>query len=517
MTLTVMALKITGDTAVQLSDYVAVLARRKLVLLVAVLLGVAAAVGYSYGIATPAYVSQASVLVRPVLDRPFNPGTGGIDKAVNMGTEKTVATSNAVAQIVKDTLKLPDDVTTIAGRASAQNLGTTQLLQISYTDSTKVAAQKGAQAFAEAYLRFKADLAAKSRDDIRNNIVKPLQALDDQINALRADIAKAAATPNNPALALGQTRLQDLQNQAQQYNQALAALDLVDVNDTGSIVSPAVLPDRPLSPRPKLFVAAGAVVGLLFGVVAAFFSDRLGGRLRDPLDLEDHLGAPLLVTIPRTRRGGRRPMLATLSPDENAAGRAYRILRAKVLAQAQRGGVQTLLVAGSTGADAGGGVVAANLAVSLAQVGKRVVFVSADLHHSLAHQYFDIDNDRGLANVLNGELPPPDAAQRPSGVERLAVYTAGRLEADGDDLLGSDAMRRFLDASRAGADFVVIDAPPALEASGCLALAPLADGILVVADARRTRRDAVARTQLQFAQLGAPVLGAVMSNSKEPA
>ncbi|HEY4410512.1 MAG TPA: hypothetical protein VGO87_11580 [Acidimicrobiia bacterium] len=511
-----MALKITGDTAVQLSDYVAVLARRKLVLFLSVVVGVAAAIGYSYGIATPAYVSQASVLVRPVVDRPFNPGTGGIDKAINMGTEKTVATSNAVAQIVKDTLKLPDDLTTIASRASAQTVGTTQLLQISYTDKTKASAQRGAQAFAEAYLKFKADLAAKSRDDIRTNIVKPLQALDDQINALRADIAKAAATPNNPALALGQTRLQDLQSQAQQYNQALAALDLVDVNDTGSIISPAVLPKLPLSPRPKLFVAAGAILGLLVGVLAAFFSDRLGGRLRDPLDLEDHLGAPLLVSIPRTRRRGRGAALATLSPDDTAAGQAYRILRAKVLAQASRGGVQTVLVAGSTGADGGRGVVAANLAVSLAQVGKRVVFVSADLHHSQAHHFFDVANDRGLANVLNGELPPPDAAQRCFGVERLAVYTAGRYEAEGDDLLGSDAMRRFLDISRSDADFVVIDGPPVLEASGCLALAPLADGVLIVADARRTRREAVARTQLQFAQLGAPVIGAVMSNSKDP-
>jgi succinoglycan biosynthesis transport protein ExoP len=510
-----MALKLAGDTSIQLSDYIAVLSRRKFVLFASVVVAVSLALGYSYGIAKPSYASQATVLARPVLDHPFNPGTGGIDKALNMGTEKTVATSNAVAQIVKDTLKLPDDVTTIAGRANAQTVGTTQLLTITYTDTTKAAAQRGAQAFAEGYLKFKAELATKSRDDIRTNITRPLQALDDQINALRSDIAKLAATPNNPALALGQTRLQDLQRQATQYNDALASLDLVDVGDTGSIVSPAVLPQKPLSPRPKLYVAIAAVVGLLTGVLIAFFSDRLGGRLRDPLDLEDHLGAPLLVSIPRSKRG-RRPTLATLSPDENSAGRAYRILRAKVLAQAQRGGVQTVLVAGSTGSDGGSGIVAANLAVSLAQVGKRVVFVSADLHHSQAHRYFDVDNDRGLANVLNGELPPFDAAQRPFGVERLAVFTAGRSQTEGDDLLGSDAMRHFLDTFRVDADFVVIDAPPALEASGCLALAPLADGILVVADARRTRRETVARTQLQFAQLGAPLLGAVMSNSKEP-
>ena len=511
-----MALKIAGETSIQLSDYLAVIARKKFVLFVSVVVGVALALGYSYGIASPAYSSQASVLVQPVLDRPFNPGTGGIDKSLNMGTEKTVATSTAVAQIVKDTLKLPDDVTVIAGRASAQTVGTTQLLVITYTDSTKLAAQRGAQAFAEAYLKFKAGAAAKSRDDIRANITKPLQALDDQINALRADIAKVAATPNNPALAVGQTRLQDLQQQAQQYNDALAALDLVDVNDTGSIVSPAAMPQKPLSPRPKLYVAIGAVVGLLIGVTLAFFTDRLGGRLRDDIDLEDHLGAPLLVSIPRMRRGRGRPALATMNHADSPAGQAYRILRAKVLAQAQRGGLKTVLVASSTGGD-GGGIVAANLAVSLAQVGKRVVFVSADLRHSQAHQYFDVDRDRGLANVLNGELPALDAAQRPFGVERLSVYTAGRPDREGDDLLGSDAMRRFLDASRIDADFVVIDAPPALEASGCLALATLADCVLVVADARRSRREAVARTQKQFEQLGAPVLGAVLSNAGDAA
>jgi polysaccharide biosynthesis transport protein len=508
-----MALKISGETSIQLSDYLAVLARRKLMLLVSVVVGVSLALGYSYGIAKPSYSSQASVLVTPVLDRPFSPGTGGIDKAVNMGTEKTLATSTAVAQIVKDTLKLPDDVTVVAKRATALTVGTTQLLVITYTDSTKLKAQRGAQAFAEAYLKFKAEAAAKSRDDIRANIVKPLQSLDDQINALRADIAKASATPNNPALAVGQTRLQDLQQQAQQYNDALAALDLVDVNATGSIVSPAAMPQKPLSPRPKLYVVIGAIVGLLIGVLLAFFSDRLGGRLRDDIDLEDHLGAPLLASIPRSPRGRGKPTLATMSHTDTPAGQAYRILRAKVLAQSQRGGMKTVLVASSTGED-GGGIVAANLAVSLAQVGKRVVFISADLLHSQAHHYFDIDGDRGLANVLNGEMPPLDAAQRPFGVERLAVYTAGRQERDGDDLLGSDAMRRFLDLSRIDADFVVIDAPPALEASGCLALATLADGVLVVADARRSRREAVARTQKQFEQLGAPVLGAVLSNSK---
>jgi len=508
-------LKLAGEPVVQFSDYVAVLARQKFLVLVVTLVGVALALGYSYGIAGPAYSSQATVLVRPVLDRPFNPGTGGIDKVLNMGTEKTLATSTAVAQMVKDTLKLPDDVTTIAGRATAQTVGTTQLLVISYSDTTKLAAQRGAQAFAEAYLRFQSQSATKSRDDIRANLVRPLQALDDQINAVRADIAKAAATPLNPELAVDQARLAELQHQAQQYDASLAALDVIDVTDTGAIVSPATLPTKPLSPRPKLYTAMGAVVGLLLGLLGAFFRDRLGGALRDRADLEDHLGAPVLATIPRTRRRGN-VSLATLSRPDSVASTNYRILRAQVLAMASRRGLKIVMVASSAGED-GRSAVAANLAVSLAQVGKRVVLVSADLRHSRTHQYFGLDRDRGLANVLAGEIHPDDAAQHPLAVERLRVYTAGRPDGSGDDLLESDNMRRFVDISRLDADFVVIDAPPALDgtASGCLALATLADGIVLVADARRTHRDHVARVHEQFAQIGAQVLGGVMSNAKD--
>ena len=66
-----MVLKIAGETSIQFSDYVAVVARRKFVLVLATLVGMALALGYSYGIAQPAYVSQASVLVQPVLDHPW--------------------------------------------------------------------------------------------------------------------------------------------------------------------------------------------------------------------------------------------------------------------------------------------------------------------------------------------------------------------------------------------------------------------------------------------------------------
>jgi len=179
---------------------------------------------------------------------------------------------------------------------------------------------------------------------------------------------------------------------------------------------------------------------------------------------------------------------------------------------ADRQGMKTIMVASPTG-DGAKTAIAANLAVSLAQVGKRVVLLSADLRHSKVHQYFGLDNERGLSNVLAGEMPPWEAVQEPPGMERLWVFGSGPTPAQPAELLQSDLMKELLAERRKVADFVIIEAPAALDASDCLALAPLVDGILVVADAKHTSRIDVEQVRDQFEQVGGLVLGAVMSNA----
>ena len=110
-------------------------------------------------------------------------------------------------------------------------------------------------------------------------------------------------------------------------------------------------------------------------------------------------------------------------------------------------------------------------------------------------------------------MPPWEAVQEPAGLERLWVFGSGPVPAQPAELLQSDLMRELLAERRKVADFVIIEAPAALNASDCLALAPLVDGILVVADAKHTDRDEVEQVRIQFEQVGGQVVGAVMSNA----
>ena len=494
----------TGPAA----DHAAVIARHKLTVVALTVGATTLGLLHATVLTEPIYESHAKVLVRPVTEAVSPPG---IDRLVAMGTEREVVTSHVVASIVKERLQSGEPVERLQRRISASVVGATQFLDVSCRTSTNISAQRCAQAAAEAYLQQKTQEATKNRDARVANANVPLAPINAQI--VEATRRLASNPVESPAAAEAEASLRRLQDQAKPYRQILADMATLNVNDAGTVVSAANRPGSPASPKPKTNAVLGALFGLFLGVLVAFGRDRVDNRLRGRVDLEEYLRAPVLATVPRTRRDGRTaPTLVTMQHPNSPASEAYRALRTRILVMAERQGLKTIMVASPTGED-GKTAIAANLAVSLAQVGKRVVLLSADLRGSKVHQYFGLDNERGLSNVLAGEMPPWEAVQEPAGLERLWVFGSGPVPAQPAELLQSDLLRELIAERRKVADFVIIEAPAALNASDCLALAPLVDGILVVADAKHTDRNEVEQVRIQFEQVGGQVVGAVMSNA----
>ena len=491
-----------------MGDYMSVIRRRKLLIAAMTLAGLALALFYSVAVAKPSYVSTAKVLVRPITS---DVTPQGVDKLIVMGTEREIATSADVTTIAKERMKSPATISALQRKITVSVVGTTQFLNFACSDKTKLGAQTCSQAFADAYLQYKSEDATKNRDGRVANANAALNPINAQI--VEATKRLAAAPVGSPAQAEAQSTLRSLQDQGAPYRQVLADMAKLNVNDAGAVISAANRPGSPASPKPKTNAVLGSFFGLFLGLLVAFGRDRVDNRLRGRVDLEEYLRAPVLATVPRTRRNGRTaPTLVTMQHPNSPASEAYRALRTRMLVMAERQGLKTIMVASPTGED-GKTAIAANLAVSLAQVGKRVVLLSADLRGSKVHQYFGLDNERGLSNVLAGEMPPWEAVQEPAGLERLWVFGSGPVPAQPAELLQSDLMRELLAERRKVADFVIIEAPAALNASDCLALAPLVDGILVVADAKHTDRDEVEQVRIQFEQVGGQVVGAVMSNA----
>jgi len=466
------------------------------------LLGLVGGAAFGMAALRPAYESTAQVLVHPITadtsksPEPISPAA--------MGTERELVFADGVARLVQERTGWEESPADLRRPLSVSIEGGTQTMAIRYRAGDPARAQQGAQLFAESYLTYRANLAEATKEGSRRNLEAALREASDRIAGLRASLGSTPAG----AQAAGETLLEE----AAPFQARLAEVTAIAPHAGGAVVSPATLPKAPAGAGPAGAGGIGALLGLLAGLALASLRNATDLRIRGRADLEAELGAPLLGTVPRTRREGQaETALVTLTVPDGPASEAYRGVRARILTMADRWGLKTLLVAGPTPGSATTAI-AANLAVSMASTGKRVTLVSADLRSPGLHHYFGMGNERGLSNVLVGELAPSDVVHEPAGLETLEVLPAGPAMGEPTDLLESGPMRVVLEERGELADFVVVEAPPALEASEALTLAPMVDGIVVVADAQQATRGDLAEIGDQFRLVGGNVVGAVLCN-----
>ena len=458
--------------------------------------------GAAFGLALrPAYESSARVLVHPITADTSTPEP--LDAAA-MGTERELVFADGVADLVLQRSGWPESPAEIRRPLKVSIAGGTQNLNIRYRADSPDRARMGAQLFAESYLAYRGDLAAATRDGSRRSLETALREASDRMAGLRSTLGTTPAG----AQAAGEA----LAEEAAPYRAGLAEVTAITPHAAGSVVSPAVLPSSRSGAGPLAAGAAGALLGLMAGVGLTRLQGATSRRIRGRSDLEAELGAPVLGAVPRTRREGQpEAALVTLTIPDGPASEAYRGVRARIMAMADRWGLKTLMVAGPT-PGSGSTAIAANLAVSMASAGKRVALVSADLRSPDLHRYFGLGNERGLSNVLVGEAAPGDVVHEPPGLATLQVLPAGPVVGEPTDLLESGPMRVVLEERAETADFVVVEAPPALEAAEALTLAPMVDGIVVVADAQHATREELAEVGDQFRLVGGNVVGAVLCN-----
>jgi capsular exopolysaccharide synthesis family protein len=201
--------------------------------------------------------------------------------------------------------------------------------------------------------------------------------------------------------------------------------------------------------------------------------------------------------------------LVMLADPHSPAAEAYRSLAANLqFAYADRQ-LQTI---GITSAAEGEGksTTVANLAVALAQNGRRVIVVDADLRRPGQHALFGVERDGGLANVLLGsETDLPLQETHAAGV---LVLSSGTLPPNPPEVLSSRRFDQVMGLARAQAEFVLVDTPPAGALADTAMIAPRLDGILLVVSAGKTKRDLARRAREQLDRVNANLLGVVLTD-----
>jgi len=261
------------------------------------------------------------------------------------------------------------------------------------------------------------------------------------------------------------------------------------------------------------------LLGLLAGAGAAFALDRLDSRLRSKSEAEEAFGVPVVAEVPPIPKSSHGQLLARTQPSSSFV-ESYRGLRTYVALWAPEVGNDDghrVIVVTSPAAGDGKTTTVAHLAAMLAEIGRSVVVISADLRRPQLHHYFDRQATPGLVDILAAKkgvaaFDDLDLATPVRGVRLVASglpvdNPAPLLEYAGD----------LVRVARGLADFVLVDSPPLLVANDAAELARHADGVLMVARAGRTLIEAAQRSAELLQRLEIPVVGVVLTASEAAA
>jgi tyrosine-protein kinase Etk/Wzc len=384
-------------------------------------------------------------------------------------------------------------------------------------------------------------LIARTSSGLIAAVRNQVQALDAQIDALdnlksrsTAEIAGAPRAETEEArLSQQVAAVQKMADQLQEDHQKAKMAEAVEAGQV-EIVDLAEVPTDPIAAGRTRKLALGLIFGLLFGVGAAIVIDGMNTSIRRRDDLERILQVPGLAVIPKfipsqapgkmarlpggkSRNGSngkgrtqRAEGLVTVHDARSSSAEAYRTLRTNLIfSQA----VQTLrtLVVTSPAPSEGKTTTAANLAVSFAQQGMRVLIVDCDLRRSRLHKMFGVPREPGVTELVLGQIDQ-DTAVRETTVTGLYVLPSGQLPPNPSELLGGERMKKTLASLSEAFDLIVLDTPPLLAASDAAILATIADGVVIVVRAGVTEADAGQQAMAQLQSVGARVVGAVLND-----
>lgn len=277
-----------------------------------------------------------------------------------------------------------------------------------------------------------------------------------------------------------------------------------------SVVQQASLPGAPVSPKKKLDLVLGLLVGLAVGVGTAVLRQTFDTTLHSPQEMQAIApGLATLGIIGFDPEATKNPLIVEVSPHSPRA-EAFRQLRTNLRFVDPDHPLRTVVITSAVPRE-GKSTTAANLAITLARAGVSVLLVEADLRRPRLGKYLNVPEDAaGLSDVLIGHATL-DAAVRKHGTDGPFILSAGSKPPNPSELLGSDAMQDLLREVSARFDFVLIDAPPLLPVTDAAVLGQITDGVLFVTHAGRTKREQVARAIASLDSVNAHKLGVVFN------
>jgi capsular exopolysaccharide synthesis family protein len=371
------------------------------------------------------------------------------------------------------------------------------------------------------------DLEAKQNEvlgQLFQQLAATLKSKYDRAKAAEAEIEARVAVARAAAIDVAKSTA-DFRAREDEFRRAQALLNTVVDGLERMRISQALsrpnvrvsrwptMPVEPSEPRLILYIPAIVVFSILLGFGLSLLLELVDTRVRTPSDVTRQVGAPLLANVPDLSEDERLSMdtnvaLVSQTAPQSLLAESFRQMRTSLLFASDQP-IRSVLVTSPNPGD-GKSTVAANLAITLARAGSRVLLIDANFRKPSLARVFDVPDRIGLSNVLVGMNPVSEAIQATS-IANLDVLTSGVSPPSPAELLGSHSMRQLVVEQMKAYDRVIIDGAPMLVVADNFLLADVVDGIVLVFCAGENTRGMAQRTVRQVLSLRGRIAGAVLN------
>lgn len=502
-----------------LKDYLRLVWRWSwLILLSAAIAGVLAY--YVSSRMTPVYSATTTLLSNHAPAMGASPDLDSLRTSESLArTYVELVRKRPVLDAVIANLDLDMDARDLAEQITVKVVPNTQLMTLTVEDTDPMRAARIANevvsVFSEQNQHRQAQRYAASKQSLEQELARIQTEMSDAQAALLE--SGVAITPDQIAK---QSQLRALLGQySNSYATVLNSYEAVrlaesQTSDNLEVVEAALPAETPTRPKTRQNALLAALVAALAVMGLVVMLDHFDDSVRSSQEVEDLLGISTLAATGRLRGFGLPDKLVMLKNGRSNQAEVYRMLGITIDFSVADRDIRTIMVASSESLE-GKSLVVTNLAIALAQSGKRVILVDTNLRRPTLHTFFRQPNTQGVTTALAGQ-----GSQRvadyllPTGVSRLSLMPSGPLPPNPTELLGSQAMLHLIQALRAEADVVLFDSPSLLSAVDATLLARLCDAALLIVMAGGPRPEQLRRAKDHLSQSGTRILGTVLNRAE---
>jgi non-specific protein-tyrosine kinase len=458
---------------------------------------------------TPVYQASTTLFINEAPSNKTNDYNSLLTSERLARTYTQIISKRPVLAKVIEQLGLDMSENRLSGMITVSLVKDTQLIEIKVQDVDPERAALIANKLVEVFSQQLQDTQALRYAASKASLQKQISDLETLMVTTQNDIKSSKDADET-------TRLEARLGQYQQtYNNLIMSFEQVRIAEAQTLsgvaqVEPAVAPVFPIGPNKIRNTLLAGMVVFLSCVGLIFLVDALDDTIKDPDEISKRFRMPLMGVIALMDPGDSKNGLITLGMPRAPVSEAFRALRTNIQYAGVAKPIRTLLIT-STAPSEGKTTVISNLAIVMAQGGRHVTLVDADLHRPRVHRVFDAENDKGLSDFfVQSQLQVSDWTQE-TPQQGLSLICSGPLPPNPSELLGSQKMKDIFGALLETSDMVFLDAPPILSVTDATVLAPIVDAVLIVVRPGETHSSALRQTVDQLRQVNANLIGFVVN------